>query len=64
METVIEVPYAAGHARNKMVHAQVVEKFRYCVERRLSSTRAEEIITAIDNLDRLASTRELMRLLV
>ena len=63
-ETITEVPYAAGHARNKMDRAQVVEKFRYCVERRLSPARADEIIAAVDELDQLASTRELMRLLV
>ena len=63
-ETTTEVPYAAGHARNKMDRAQVVEKFRYCVERRLSPARADEIIAAVDELDRLASTRDLMRLLV
>ncbi len=59
-----EVPYAAGHARNKMGHAQVVEKFRNCVERRLSPARADEIIAAVDGLEGLPSTRELMRLLV
>jgi 2-methylcitrate dehydratase len=62
-EAIIEVPYAAGHARNKMDHAQVVEKFRYCVERRCSLARTDEIIAAVDELDRLASTRDLMRLL-
>ena len=63
-ETITEVPYAAGHARNKMDRAQVVEKFRYCVERRLSASRADEIIAAVDGLDQLTSTRELVRLLV
>jgi len=63
-ETTAEVPYATGHARNKMDRAQVIEKFRNCVERRLLSARADEIIAAVDKLDQLVSTRDLMRLLV
>ncbi|HEY7301662.1 MAG TPA: MmgE/PrpD family protein [Xanthobacteraceae bacterium] len=61
--TTVEVPFATGHARNKMSHADVVAKFRYCVDGRLSPGRADEIIAAVDNLDRLPSIRSLTSLL-
>lgn len=62
-ETFVEVGYAVGHARNKMTRAQIVEKFQACVEGRISPSRAGEIIAAVDELDRLPSIRDLMRLL-
>ena len=62
-ENRVEVPYASGHARNKMNRTQVVEKFRNCVERRISPARADEIIAAVDALSTMPSIRELTRLL-
>jgi 2-methylcitrate dehydratase len=61
-ETVVEVPYAIGHAHNKMNQAQVVEKFRGNVDGIIDNTRAEDIICAIDELERLSSIRELTKL--
>jgi len=62
-ETRVEVPFATGHARNKMSRAQVIEKFRNCVERRISPARADEIIAAVDELDTMPSIRKLTQLL-
>jgi 2-methylcitrate dehydratase len=62
-DSFVEVDFAIGHARNKMTRAQIVEKFRACADGRISPSRADEIIAAVDNLDRLASIRELIRLL-
>jgi hypothetical protein len=57
------VAFATGHARNKMSHADVVGKFRYCVDGRLSSACTDEIIAAVDDLERLPSIRSLTALL-
>ena len=62
-ETVVEVPFAAGHARNKMNREQVIEKFRNCVDGRIASSRADEIIAAVDELDRMPSIRKLTELI-
>ena len=62
-ETVVEVPFAAGHARNKMSRERVIEKFNHCVAGRISRDRAEEIIAAVDELDRMPSIRKLTELI-
>jgi 2-methylcitrate dehydratase len=62
-ETVVEVPFAAGHARNKMNREQVIEKFRHCVDGRISPSRADEIIAAVNELDRMPSIRKLTELI-
>jgi 2-methylcitrate dehydratase len=62
-EITVEVPFAAGHARNKMTGGQVIEKFRACVERRFAPAQADEIIASVNELDRLPSIRKLIQLL-
>jgi 2-methylcitrate dehydratase PrpD len=62
-ETVVEVPFAAGHARNKMSREQAIEKFHHCVDGRISPSRADEIIAAVDELDRMPSIRKLTELI-
>jgi len=62
-ETVVEVPFAAGHARNKMNREQVIEKFHHCVEGRLSASHANEIIAAVNELDRMPSIQKLTELI-
>jgi len=61
-QTSIEVPFATGHALNKMNRDQVIEKFRHCVDKRLSPARADEIIAAVYELDRMPSTRKMTEL--
>src|SRR5262249_2236211 len=61
-ETNVEVPFATGHARNKMNRARVIEKFHHCVDGRLSLARADEIIAAVSELDRMPSIRKLIEL--
>jgi hypothetical protein len=46
-----------------MDRQQVVEKFRYCVDGRLSPTRADEIIAAVNELDRMPSIQKLTELI-
>ena len=62
-ETVVEIPFAAGHAHNKMNRHQVIDKFRSCVESRISPTRVDEIIAAVNELEEMVSIRQLMQLL-
>src|SRR5262245_180001 len=62
-ETVVEVPFAAGQARNKISREQVIEKFNHCVDGRISRSRANEIIAAVDELDRMPSIRKLTELI-
>jgi 2-methylcitrate dehydratase len=62
-DILVEVPYATGHAHNKMSRAQVLEKFRRNVEGTLRDTRADEIISAVNALDEMSSVRDLTRLL-
>jgi 2-methylcitrate dehydratase len=63
-EIAVEVAFASGHARNKMSREQVIGKFRNCVERRIETAQADEIIAAVDELDHLPSIRSLMELLL
>jgi 2-methylcitrate dehydratase len=62
-ETNVEIPFATGHARNKMNRKQVIEKFHHCVDGRISPVRADEIIAAVNELDRMPSIRELTELI-
>jgi 2-methylcitrate dehydratase len=62
-ETNVEVPFATGHARNKMNRKQVIEKFRYCVDGRISPAHGDEIIAAVNELDRMPSIRKLTELI-
>jgi 2-methylcitrate dehydratase len=62
-ETDVEVPFATGHARNKMTRDQVIGKFRHCVEGKVSPSRADEIIAAVNELDRMPSIRKLTELI-
>ena len=62
-ESFVEVAFASGHARNKMTRDQIIEKFRACVDGRISSSRADEIVAAVLELDRLSNVRDLTRLL-
>jgi 2-methylcitrate dehydratase len=62
-ETNVEVPFATGHARNKMNREQVIEKFRHCVDGKISTAHADEIIAAVNELDRMPSIRKLTELI-
>src|SRR5262249_10360699 len=59
----VEVPFASGHAHKKMSREQVLDKVYQYVEGGFSSRQAREIASIVDRLDRLASVRELTRLL-
>jgi len=62
-ESCAEIAYADGHACNKMGKEQVVAKFHSCADGRLSIHQAEEIISAVYDLDVLPSASEFTRLL-
>jgi 2-methylcitrate dehydratase len=62
-EEVVEVAFAAGHARNRMTRAQVVDKFCRNVDGKIDRVRCDEIIAAVDELDSLRSVRDLTALL-
>jgi 2-methylcitrate dehydratase len=63
VERVVEVPFACGHARNKMSKEQVIEKFHQCVDGCLPPQRVSDIVSIVDVLDQLGSVRELAKLL-
>lgn len=62
-EEVVDVAFAAGHARNRMTRAQVVDKFRSNVDGKVEPSRCDGIIAAVDRLETLRSIRELTALL-
>ena len=58
-----EVEFPRGHARNPMTDAEVEKKFRTLVEPRYGKERADQVLAACWELDRLKSAGELLRLL-
>lgn len=58
-----EVRYPRGHAKNPLSDAEVVEKFRRCVQGVLSDFQAERVVDAVWDLENrsLRATSELLR---
>jgi len=52
-----------GSYENPLSRAQVEDKFRTYAKSRLSASRIEEVIAAVNGLESLPSTRKLMELL-
>jgi hypothetical protein len=46
-----------------MNREQVIEKFRHCVDGKVSTAHADEIIAAVNELDRMPSIRKLTELI-
>ncbi|HEV2946440.1 MAG TPA: MmgE/PrpD family protein, partial [Gemmataceae bacterium] len=59
-----EVEFPRGHAHNPMTDAEVEKKFRSLVEPRYGKERADKILAACWELEKLKRVEELMRLLV
>jgi len=60
----VEVFYPAGHPRNPLSSAGVEAKFRNSTRSVISKERQSAIISKVEDLDKLASMRDLMRDLV
>lgn len=58
-----EVEFPRGHARNPMTDAEVEKKFRTLVEPRYGNERANQLLAACWNLEKLKDAGELVRLL-
>jgi 2-methylcitrate dehydratase len=58
-----EVEFPRGHARNPMTDAEVEKKFRTLVEPRYGKERANQLLAACWNLEKLKDAGELVRLL-
>jgi 2-methylcitrate dehydratase len=58
-----EVEFPRGHARNPMTDAEVEHKFRALVEPRYGTQRAERLLKACWELDRLSRAGDLVQLL-
>ena len=57
-----EVEFPRGHARNPMTDAEVEQKFRRLVEPRYGKARADRILAACWELEKLKAAGELLRL--
>ena len=57
-----EVEFPRGHARNPMTDAEVEKKFRLLVEPRYGKEKAERIIAACRDLEKLKNAGDLVRL--
>jgi 2-methylcitrate dehydratase len=57
-----EVEFPRGHARNPMTDAEVEHKFRTLVEPRYGHERADRILAACWELEKLASAGDLLAL--
>src|SRR5207302_2431572 len=62
-QLVREVAYPRGHALNPMTDAEVDKKFRALVEPRYGKPRADQILQACRELDRLKNASDLTKLL-
>jgi 2-methylcitrate dehydratase len=58
-----EVEFPRGHAQNPMSDAEVEQKFRSMIERRYGKERADRILAACWQLDKLKEAGELVRLM-
>ncbi|HEV3118387.1 MAG TPA: MmgE/PrpD family protein [Gemmataceae bacterium] len=58
-----EVEFPRGHARNPMTDAEVEHKFRTLVEPRYGKERADQVLRACWDLEKVKSAGELIRLL-
>jgi 2-methylcitrate dehydratase len=58
-----EVEFPRGHARNPMTDGEVEQKFRTMVEPRYGKERADQILAACWNLEKLTEADELLRLI-
>jgi 2-methylcitrate dehydratase len=61
-QLVREVEFPRGHALNPMTDAEVEQKFRRLVEPRLGKEKADRILAACWNLEKLKAAGELVRL--
>lgn len=60
---VCEVEFPRGHAQNPMTDAEVERKFRTVVEPRYGKPKADQVLAACWDLDKLKTAGELVRLL-
>jgi 2-methylcitrate dehydratase len=58
-----EFIYPKGHAKSAMSDGDVEAKFRDMVQGRLDSARADALLEAVWNLDRVGDVREVLKLL-
>jgi 2-methylcitrate dehydratase len=62
-QVIKEVEFPRGHARNPMTDAEVEHKFRTMVEPRCGKKKADAILKACWDLDKVTNARELVKLL-